>query len=65
MKKQSGWRYMGNNWRWLSLFLILLSFLFMFGFEMDKVGAFAGIAALLCVFMWVGTEAFFTKGSTD
>ncbi len=26
---------------------------------------FTGIAALFCVFMWVGVKAFFTKGSVD
>jgi hypothetical protein len=65
MKKQSGWRYMGNNWGWLSLFFMLISCLLIFGLEMDKVDFFAGIAAFFCVFMWVGVKAFFTKGSAD
>jgi hypothetical protein len=65
MKKQSGWRYMGKNWGWLSLFLFLLSLLCIFGFDMDKGGFFAAIAASFCMFMWVGAKDFFTKGPAD
>jgi len=63
--KQSGWRYKGKNWGWLSLFLYLLSLLCIFGFVMDKEGFFAAIAALFCTFMWVGAKAFFFQGTVD
>ena len=59
--KESGWRYMGGNWGWLSLFSFALTFLLNFGFKMEKVALLAALVSVFGIFMLVGAKDFFLK----
>jgi hypothetical protein len=61
IKKQSDWRYMGNNWGWLSLFFLALTALLFFQFGTAKVAFYVSLGFGFCIFMWVGAKDFFTK----
>ena len=58
--KESGWRYTGGNWGWLSLFSVALLFLSIYevallGFKME-----IGFVFCFSIFMWMGVKELFS-----